>query len=478
VTVYLVGAGPGDPGLLTVRGRELLERCDALVHDRLADPRIVDLAPARAERHYAGKAPGRHAMTQDAINELLVDLGRRGRAVVRLKGGDPYVFGRGGEEALALRAAGVPFEVVPGVTSAFAVPAYAGIPVTQRGMAAQVTVLTGHEEPGKAASDLDWPALARTPGTLVFLMGVGSLVANMRRLIDEGMPADQPAAVVASGTRPDQRTVVATVGTIAEAAAGIPPPAITLVGEVATLAGELGWFERRPLFGRRIAVTRARPQASALAARLAELGAEVLEAPAIRLEEVEFEPPDLASFDVVALTSANGVERLLGGDVRALAGVTVAAVGSATAAALYARGIVADVIPERAVAESLLDALGDVRGRRVLVATAAGARDVLPAGLRAGGAEVSELHLYRTVAESVDADGVLGCDLVTFTSSSTVTNLVGALREAGRDAGAVRAVSIGPVTSASLREAGVEPVAEADPHDVDGLVAAVLAAAK
>jgi uroporphyrinogen III methyltransferase/synthase len=430
-----------------------------------------------AELHDAGKQPGKHTMTQDEINALLVDLGRRHPTVVRLKGGDPFIFGRGGEEALALDDAGIAWEVVPGISSAYAVPAYAGIPVTQRTIAAQVTIVTGHEDPAKSGTDLDWAHLARTPGTLVFLMGVSSLEANMARLVEEGMAPDTPAAVVASGTRPAQRTVSGTVGTIAAAAAGaaIRPPAITLVGQVASLHERLAWFERRPLFGRRVVVTRARAQASGLAARLAELGAEVLEAPAITLEELPFRPPDLAGYDIVCLTSANGVERLLAGDVRALAGVTVAAVGSATAAALRRRGIEPDVLPEQAVQESLLDALGEVAGKRVLIATAEGARDVLAAGLRERGAGVDEIALYRTVREPVDAELVLSADLITFTSSSTVTNVLDALD--GRDLSGLQAVSIGPVTSGTLRERGVEPLAEADPHDVDGLVAAVLAVA-
>ena len=274
MTVYLVGAGPGDPGLLTLRGRELLKLCDALVYDRLADPRIVAMANPDAERHYAGKQAGQHAMSQDQINALLVELGRRHQTVVRLKGGDPFIFGRGGEEALALAAAGVGFEVVPGISSAYAVPAYAGIPVTQRGMAAQVTVVTGHEDPTKPESDVDWSALARTPGTLVLLMGVSSLARNAERLIEAGMAPGTPAAVISNGTRPEQRTVTGTLEGIAAAAADLPSPAVTLVGEVATLHDRLAWFEQRPLFGRTIAVTRARAQASSLAARLAGLGRE------------------------------------------------------------------------------------------------------------------------------------------------------------------------------------------------------------
>jgi uroporphyrinogen III methyltransferase/synthase len=475
VTVYLVGAGPGDPGLLTVRGRELVERCEAIVYDRLADPRIVALAPSGAERIYAGKRPGEHALPQERLNALLVELGGRLGTVVRLKGGDPFVFGRGGEEALALEAAGIAFEVVPGVSSAHAVPAYAGIPVTQRGTAAQVTFVTGHEDPARLESATDWSSLAATPGTLVFLMGVGALEENARRLIAHGMRADTPAAVISHGTRPEQRTVTAPLARIADAAAELPAPAITVVGEVALMREHLAWFERRPLHGRRVVVTRARAQASGLRARLEELGAAVIEAPAIRIEALPFDPPDLGGFHILVLTSANGVERILPADVRALAGVTVAAIGSATAEVLAARGLVADVVPERAVGEALLDELGDVGGRRILVAAAEGARDVLPEGLAARGGEVTVLRTYRTVPEPVDPDAVLGADLVTFTSSSTVANLVRATE--GRDLSGLRAVSIGPVTSASLREAGIEPVAEADPHDVAGLVEAVLAAA-
>ncbi|HEX5556279.1 MAG TPA: uroporphyrinogen-III C-methyltransferase [Gaiellales bacterium] len=474
MTVYLVGAGPGDPGLLTVRGRELVESADALVYDRLADPRIVALAPQSAEMVYAGKRPGDHAMTQEAINARLLELGGRHERVVRLKGGDPFIFGRGGEEALALAGAGIPFEVVPGISSAYAVPAYAGIPVTQRGSAAQVTFVTGHEDPSKPDSDLDWASLAATPGTLVFLMGVGALAANAARLIEHGMPPDTPAAVISNGTRPAQRTVVAPLAGIARAAEGMRPPAITLVGAVAALHEQLAWYERRPLHGKRVVVTRARAQASGLAARLEALGAEVVQAPAIRIEPLPFAPPDLAAYDIVVVTSGNGVDLLLPGDVRALHGAWVAAIGPATVAALRARGIVADVVPPEAVSESLLAALGDVGGRRVLVATAEGAREVLPDGLRERGARVDVLPLYRTVQEPVSADAVRGADLVTFTSSSTVTNLVAALGDGGLDD--LAAASIGPVTSATLRECGVEPLVEADPHDVEGLVDAVLRA--
>ena len=472
VTVYLVGAGPGDPGLLTVRGRELIEAADVLVYDRLADPRIVALAPERTQRVYAGKRPGEHAMTQEAITARLVELGRVHATVVRLKGGDPFIFGRGGEEALALAEAGIAFEVVPGISSAYAVPAYAGIPVTQRGMAAQVTFVTGHEDPTKPGSDVDWASLAATPGTLVFLMGVGAMARNAARLIEHGMPADTPAAVISNGTRPDQRTVVAPLAGLAQAAAGMRAPAIMLVGPVAALHEQLDWFERRPLHGRRVLVTRARAQASGLAARLEALGAEVVQAPAIRIEPLPFVPPALDSYDI---GGGDERKRRRAAPARqmsaALHGVTVAAIGPATARALRDRGIVPDVVPAEAVSESLLAALGDVGGRRVLVATAEGARDVLPAGLRERGAHVDVVHLYRTVPEPVDADAVRSADLITFTSSSTVASLAAVLGDGALDG--LRAASIGPVTSAALREHGIEPAAEADPHTVEGLVAAV-----
>jgi len=343
--------------------------------------------------------------------------------------------------------------------------------VTQRGTAAQVTFVTGHEDPRKTESDLDWDSLAATPGTLVFLMGVGAMAGNAERLIAHGMPADTPAAVISNGTRPGQRTVVAPLRGLADAAAGVRPPAIMLVGAVAALHERLAWYERRPLHGRRVLVTRARSQASGLAAQLEALGAEVVQAPAIRIEPLPFATPDLSGYDTVVVTSANGAELLLAGDVRVLHSVRVAAIGPATAQALRGRGIVADVVAAEAVSESLLAALGDVDGQRVLVASAQGARAVLPDGLRERGARVDVVHLYRTVPEPVDAEAVRSADLVTFTSSSTVESLAAALGEAGLDG--LRAASIGPVTSAALRAHGVEPAAEADPHTVAGLVAAV-----
>jgi len=407
---------------------------------------------------------------------------------VRLKGGDPFVFGRGGEEALVLREAGVPFEVVPGVTSGVAAPAYAGIPVTHRERASAVALVTGHEDPDKPESAIDWPALAAFPGTLVFYMGVKQLPRIASQLIAGGRPADQPAAVIERGTLPGQRTVVATLATIAERAAseGIRPPSITLVGDVAGLRDEgIGWFEQRPLYGKTVAVTRAREQASGLAARLRELGAEVVETPVIKIVPLDPPAPDPSAYDLVCLTSPNGVrlffERLAtaGRDARALHGACVAAIGPATARALREHGVLADVLPDRAVAESLVEALREQPVRRALIARAKVARDVLPDALRTRGAEVDVLDLYETVAEPLSAeqrDAIRAADYVTFTSASTVTNLLSALGDDGPTALAGAGLaSIGPITSDALRAHGLEPALEADPHDIDGLIAALVA---
>jgi uroporphyrinogen III methyltransferase / synthase len=478
--VFLVGAGPGDPGLMTRRSLELIAAADVILYDRLIPPGALDVARAGADLRYVGKEPGAPAMAQEELNALLVSLGRAGRRVVRLKGGDPFVFGRGGEEAEALAAAGVPFEVVPGVSAGVAAPAYAGIPVTHRDAASAVAFVTGHEDPAKDGSTLDWAALARFPGTLVFYMGVRNLPRIARELRAAGRAAKEPAAVVARGTLSGQRTVAGTLADIAERVsdARVDPPAITLVGPVAGLRETLAWLERRPLHGQTVAVTRARAQASGLAARLRELGADVLEAPAIRIEPRPVSLPELSGYSLVCFTSPNGVEIFfdsLEGDARSLAGLRVAAIGPGTAAALSARGIAADVVPERFVAEGLLEALEEepVRGTRVLVARAAEARDVLPEGLRERGARVDVVALYDTVAEPLGAsqrEAMKAATHVTFTSSSTVRFFL----EGGGEVGTARVVSIGPVTSRTLREHGIEPHVEASRHDIDGLVAAIV----
>jgi uroporphyrinogen III methyltransferase/synthase len=479
MTVYLVGAGPGDPGLITVRGLELLRRAEVLVYDRLIGSELLDAAPAGCLLVDASKRPDQHTMTQDEIDACLVEHGLAGRLVVRLKGGDPFVFGRGGEEAQALSEAGVPFEVVPGITSAIAAPAYAGIPVTQRGVAAQLAIVTGHERPGKETSEIDWDVLARFSGTLVFLMGVGRLEAIADALIAAGKDPETPAAVVASGTLPTQRTVSSTLSGIAAAAreGEIEAPAVTVIGGVAGLRDGIAWAEARPLHGRTIAVTRARAQASVLVGRLRDLGARVVECPTIRVEPIAGEPLRGSDYDLVCVTSPNAPRLLLdrlGGDARSLAGCRVAAVGPGTAAALRECGIVADVVAERSVGEGLVEALTpELRGLRVLVARAEEARDTLPEGLAAAGASVVVVPLYRTVREVPrDLESALSADAVAFSAASTVRNFVAAVD--GRSLERVRAISIGPVTSEACRANGIEVVAEAWKHDLDGLVDAIV----
>ena len=489
--VYLVGAGPGDPGLMTRRSLELIASADAIVYDRLIPPGSLDGARPDAELLYVGKEPGAAALSQDETSAVLVELARAGKRVVRLKGGDPFVFGRGGEEAEVLAAAGVPFEVVPGVTAGIAAPAYAGIPVTHRDAASAVAFVTGHEDPEKPGSALDWDALARFPGTLVFYMGIRQLPLIAERLTACGRDPSEPAAVVERGTHPGQRTILDTLGGIAARAEAeeIRPPAITVVGPVAELRETIAWLERRPLHGEVVAVTRARAQTSGLAATLQELGAEVVETPAIRIEprpvdgELREAIDRIDEYALVCLTSPNGVRLLFGAldragrDARAMAGATLAAIGPGTAAALAEHGIRADVVPERFVAEALVEALApvDVEGRRVLVARAAEARSVLPDALRERGAQVDDVALYDTVADPLgDAEraGLERATYVTFTSSSTVRFLLGSGARPPADA---RIVSIGPITSATAEEHGLVVDVEAEQHDIDGLVRALLA---
>ena len=482
MTVYLVGAGPGDPGLLTVRGAELLRRADVVVYDRLASPALLALAPPDAELIAAGKSPGDVDLTQDETNQVLVEQGRRANCVVRLKGGDPFVFGRGGEEAEALAAAGVPFEIVPGITSAIGAAAYAGVPVTHRGVSTHFTVVTGHEDPAKNRTDVDWDALARAGGTLVILMGAGRIGDIAQLLIDGGRSPDTPVAAVRNGTRPDQTTVRATLATIGDV--GVRAPSAIVVGEVAAL--DLSWFEARPLFGRSVVVTRAREQASELRVRLEELGAEVLELPAIAIAPIDFSVPDLAAYEWLVFTSANGVRAFFddgltpaGLDARAVAGVKVAVIGPGTARELATHGLRPDLVPERFVAESLLDAFPapSTDGARVLLARAETARDVLPDGLTERGYAVDVLPVYRTVRATPDpallarvTDGRF--DAVTFTSSLTVENFCAHVDPLPDPFPLV--VSIGPVTSATVASHGLRVDAEAEEHTIDGLVTTLL----
>lgn len=492
MTVYLVGAGPGDPGLVTVRGAELLGRAGAVVHDRLVDAAVLRLASS-AELYDVGKRPGAAAdrssagIRQAEVNALLTELGRRLDVVVRLKGGDPYVFGRGGEEALALEAAGIEYEVVPGVSAINGVPAYAGIPLTHRGVSASFTVVTGHGADGTASggpAPVDWDALGHVGGTLVILMGVEHRAEIAARLMAGGRKPSTPVAVVEQGTLPGQRTTRTTLAALGELEA--VPPATIVVGEVASL--ELSWYESKPLFGWRVAVTRTREQASQLAVALSGAGATPVEVPTIAVTE----PSDggaalrraaagLGQYDWVVFTSPNSVRRVLREvrDARAFGSARVAAIGDGTARALSERGVEADLVPDRFVAEALADAFPVARGpgERVLLPRAAVAREVLPVALREKGYEVDIVEAYRTVRPPVSEGlirAVAGCRAVMFSSSSTVTGWLDLL---GADSLPPVVACIGPITARTAREAGIDVTVEASVHSIDGLVQALVAQA-
>ncbi|MCL7454176.1 MAG: uroporphyrinogen-III C-methyltransferase [Anaerolineae bacterium] len=494
--VSLIGAGPGDPGLLTLAGAEALAAADVVVYDYLANPALLAHARPEAEQIYVGKKAGQHTLSQEEINALLVERARAGQRLARLKGGDPFVFGRGGEEALALVEAGLPFEVIPGVTSAVAAPAYAGIPVTHRGLSSSFAVITGHEDPAKEESAIDWPHLATAVDTLVFLMGVGNLPKIVDQLSAHGRPPETPVALVRWGTMPDQQTVSGTLADIVARveAAGLRPPAVAVVGLVAGLRQQLRWFEDRRLFGQRVLVTRTREQASVLSARLRALGAEAIELPTIRIappadwRELDRAIAALPDYDWIVFTSTNGVayfwQRLLaaGQDARALHGIRLATIGPATAAALKGCGLQAEVVPDEYVAEAVAAGLGAVRGQRVLLPRADIARPALAELLREAGAEVIEVSAYRTLQPKTDPAELRATlarvTVATFTSSSTVRNLATMAREAGLDLGQALAQAtiacIGPITAGTAREEGLPVHVVADEYTIDGLVEALV----
>jgi uroporphyrinogen III methyltransferase / synthase len=463
-----------------------------IVHDRLIPETALDGARPDALLIYAGKEGGGDQVPQARITELLIEHGSRAGTVVRLKGGDPFVFGRGGEEAEALIEAGIAFEVVPGVTSGIAAPAYAGIPVTHREAASSVAFVTGHEESGKLDSALDWRALARFPGTLIVYMGVRQLEAIVDRLIEGGRSAEEPAALVQRGTLPGQRAALGTLATIARLAREeqIKAPAIAVFGPVAALREKLAWLERRPLQGVTVAVTRARAQSSRLSARLRALGADVVSAPVIRTAPLPGPVPELEAYDLICFTSPNGVEALFerldgaGLDTRAFPSrgrAKVAAIGPATAAALRRRGISVDIMPARAVGEALAETLANEEVERALVVRARDARDLVPDALRALGAEVDVVPVYETLVETLDDEqlaAVAAADFITFTSASTARNFLasvgGAAAWLAGSSARPRVVSIGPVTSDELRTHGMAPDLEAAEHDLDGLIAAIV----
>ena len=496
--VYLVGAGPGDPGLLTRRGEALLARADVVVYDHLASARLLDLAPRHALRICAGKSVGHCTMTQDRIHEVLIEHARAGRSVVRLKGGDPLVFGRGAEEALYLRAAGVPFEIVPGVTAGVGVTAYAGIPVTHRASASAVAYVTGHTNPesAEAGDRLDWAALARFPGTLVVYMGITHLAAICRTLIREGKSGDTPVAIIESGTLAAQRTHVGTLSTLPEAAgrADVRPPGLLVVGEVVALRSRIDWYERLPLFGQRIVVTRPASEASRAAAALEAMGAEVILAPTVEVRPITDPGPldaairGLDAFDWLVFTSTNGVrifiERLesLGRDLRALGRLRLAAIGPATAEALAGFHLRADLVPDSYRSESLAAALAQVaKGRKILLARADRGRTVLKDELQHL-ADVTQVAVYHNAdAESlpqlVEArilDGSV--DWITVTSSAIVSRLHALLPEPARDrvGREARLASLSPVTSETAAQLGWNVAVEAAEYTWEGLVQALV----
>lgn len=497
--VYLVGAGPGDPGLITVKGKECIEKADVIVYDYLASPTLLRHANTSAEMIYVGKKGGDHTLSQDGINALLVEKAKAGATVARLKGGDPFIFGRGGEEAEVLIEAGIPFEIVPGVTSAIAAPAYAGIPLTHRKFTSTVAFITGHEDPTKDSTGIDWSALAKGVGTLVFLMGVKNLPNIVGRLVENGRSPDTPVALVRWGTTTKQKTVSGTLANITRRVeeAKLKAPAIIVVGDVVRLREEMMWFENRPLFGRKIVVTRAREQASNLVEQLQSLGAEVLECPTIKIVDPETCAPldealsKLDSYHWVVFTSVNGVKYFFGRlfekglDARALGGSKIAAIGPVTAKTLMRYGLKTDILPKNYRAESVVEAFAneDVSGKHVLLPRAEEARPVLPVELEKMGAKVDEITVYRTVQDRGNAESLIrdlksgNIDMVTFTSSSTVKNFKALIpdREFSTLLSGVEIACIGPITADTAMQLGFQVGVTAEEYTIPGLCEVIAA---
>ncbi len=493
--VYLVGAGPGDPSLITVKGLDCLRRADVVIYDRLIDDSLLDAAPVEAERIYVGKGRGRRAKEQKEINQLLVSKGREGKTVVRLKGGDPFVLGRGGEEAEALATSHIPFEIVPGVSSALAVPAYAGIPVTDRRLASSFTVITGHEDAEKGKSSISWDKISMGGDTLVFLMGMGNLARIVHQLVENGRPPSTPVAVISQGTGPKQRTIVGTLEDIVSRAAkeSFQPPAVVVVGEVVKLREHLRWFDNRPLFGKRILVTRAEHQANELSRLLLESGAMPVEMPVIKIsppptwKQLDQAILNLKSYHWIIFTSVNAVEvfckRLyaLELDVRQLAGVRIGAIGPATARALEARGLHPDYLPETYTSQGFLGGLKgqDIAKCRVLLPRANIAGNELADGITKLGAEVHQVTAYKIAAtrKSVSQGKQMllrgEVDVITFTSASTVNNLLAILGQEWEVLKVAKLACIGPNTAAALAEKGLKADIVAREHTIPGLLEAM-----
>ncbi len=494
-TVYLTGAGPGDTKLITVRALELIKKADCIIYDYLANPELLKFAPTGCELIYVGKSAGSHTLPQEKINRLLAEKASVYKTVVRLKGGDPFIFGRGAEEALYLKTKGINFEVVPGVTSAIAAPAYAGIPLTLRNKNSTVGFITGHEDPSKEKSSLDWAALSKGLGTMVFLMGAANLELIARKLIAAGRPKDTKVAVIMQGSTARQKTVTGQLSDIASLArkSKITAPAIIVVGDVVALRKQLGWFEKRLLFGKRVVVTRTREQAGALSSRLMDLGAEVIEAPVIKIKPLNADKKALGAFSRdkygwVFFTSANGVREFssilcrTGKDSRIFAGSKVCAIGSETADALSAIGIKADYVPSEFTAEAIVRHFKNYasENKKALILRAKEGRDVMPDGLRKAGFSVRVIDLYRTICRKETAVILkevfkAGVDIITFTSSSTVKNFIALLgKNYKRFLCGVKLASIGPVTSQTLRKFGLRPAIQAKVYTIEGLIKAIV----
>ncbi len=497
--VYLVGAGPGDPKLITVKGLECIKKADVLVYDRLASPRLLAYAKPGAEMIFAGKSPVRHVLKQDEINSLLLTKAKAGKVVTRLKGGDPYVFGRGGEEAEILQENGIPFEVVPGITSGIAVPAYAGIPVTHRDHNSSLAFITGNEDPAKEDTSIDWSRIAKACGTLVFYMGMSNLPHIVAKLTANGLPAETPAAVIRWGTRPEQQTVTSTLENIVDTAraAKMGHPSIIVVGGVVSLREKLKWFENKPLFGKRVLVTRSRSQASVFAEKIEHLGGEPWEFPTIEINPPDdFGPMDRAieaigQFDWLILTSVNGVQyffdrlRFNKKDIRALNGLKICAIGPKTREEIEKYGIFCEFMPEEFVAEAIIEGLKseDLAGKKVLLPRADIARKVLPETLQAMGAVVTEVTAYKTVSGDGNTEilkemlAEKRIHILTFTSSSTVKNFVSKLSEPNLPEllQGTLVACIGPITANTARELGLTVDIEAEEYTIDGMTKAILA---
>jgi uroporphyrinogen III methyltransferase/synthase len=494
-TVYLVGAGPGDAGLLTLRGAELLGRADVVVYDALVNAELLRLAPKGAEIIYGGKRGKDHAFDQAELNQLLIAKARAGHTVVRLKGGDPYVFGRGGEEAEQLADSDVPFEVVPGVSSFVAVPNYGGVPLTHRDFCSRLTLITGHEDPSKEASSIDWTQVAKTPGTKVVMMGTDRIGQIAQTLIENGMSPDVPVAMVRWGTTGRQKSIEGTLGTIAEVVVRekLGPPTVAVIGDVVKLRGKLNWFERRPLFGQRVVVTRTMEQASELSRRLQEHGAEVLEIPTIKIEtptnreEIIDAMLELNSYDWLVFTSPNGVTKFFEyffkrfHDMRDIGGARMAAVGPATANKLKELHLQVDLMPDEALASNIAEAFAEfesIENLKICLLRAEVANRELPEALEALGAIVDDVACYKTVPETDDPTGAAagllekGADWITFTSSSTVEhfNTRFNLPQLIEKFPQIKLASIGPETSKALAKLALKPSIEATQHTIDGLV--------